>query len=105
MTLEDLVPILIPAIFVLYLIIERLVPGKPQPKVRRWFAKGIAFFIVVGAMNAIIPAVALSAVGTYTVFHLGWLGTIGGAVAATVIGDLLTYWVHRGMHNNNFVWR
>jgi sterol desaturase/sphingolipid hydroxylase (fatty acid hydroxylase superfamily) len=105
MNLEDILGLLIPVTFVLFLIIERLVPGSEQPRVPRWFVKGILFFLLIGAANAVIPAVVLSAVAGYTVLDLSGLGTLGGALVALLATDLVSYWIHRGMHNSSFVWR
>lgn len=105
MTFEDIVPILLPITFVGGLIIERLFPARPQPQVRWWLARGIAFFILVGALNAVIPAVVMMKIGDRSLLHLRGLGTLGGAALMTLVSDLVGYWIHRGLHNSEPVWR
>lgn len=105
MSYEEITPIFIPAVFALFLLIERLWPARPLPRARRWFAKGILFFVMVGALNAIIPALVLGAVGDFTVLHLSWLGTGLGALLTLLLNDLANYWVHRAMHRSPTVWR
>src|SRR3954471_10447618 len=105
MSFEDLMPMLMPALFTACLILERVAPAREQPHVRFWLLKGIVFFIVVGAINAIIPAVVMQQVGDYSVLHLSSLGTVGGALLAVIMGDLVGYWVHRGLHTSPLVWR
>ena len=101
MTFEDLMPMLMPATFAACLILERLMPAREQPHVRLWLLKGIAFFLAVGAINAIVPAIVMQQVGDYSVLHLASLGTLGGALLVVVLSDLAGYWVHRGLHTRS----
>ena len=104
MTFEELFPILMPSTFAAFLILERLVPAREQTRVRGWLLKGIVFFVLVGGINAIVPALALQALGDRSVFHLSSLGTFGGALLVLLANDLLGYWIHRGLHNSERVW-
>jgi len=105
MTFEELFPILLPGSFVALLILERLFPAREQPRIRLWLWKGLGFFVVVGAMNAILPVLALAQLGDRSLFHLQTLGTFGGAALVILVSDLLGYWVHRGLHTSERVWR
>jgi sterol desaturase/sphingolipid hydroxylase (fatty acid hydroxylase superfamily) len=73
--------------------------------VKGWVLKGLVFFVMVGALNAAVPAALLSVAGAYRVLDLSELGAVGGALLALVLNDLLTYWIHRGMHRSPLVWR
>ena len=105
MKFEDIAPALLPVTFVALLVLERLVPAREQPRVRRWLGKGILFFVLVAAINAVVPAVAMTYLGSYSVFHLQNAGTIVGALALVLAGDVLGYWVHRGLHSFEPIWR
>jgi sterol desaturase/sphingolipid hydroxylase (fatty acid hydroxylase superfamily) len=105
MNFMDLVPALMVGSFAAFLIVERIVPARRLPRVPRWLAKGIAFFVMVAALNAIIPAVALQLLGDFTVFHLHGLGTLGGALVMLLASDFLGYAIHRGLHTSERVWR
>jgi len=105
MALEPLIPILIPATFVLYLVIERRFPGRPQPRVKGWLAKGILFFVLAGVMNAALPGLIVGAIGGAHIVDLSALGLIAGAVVSLLAGDLVGYWIHRCMHHFAPVWR
>lgn len=105
MTVEDLLPILFPATFVTLLVVERLVPARQLPRTRFWVAKGVLFFLLVMVLNGLLPALAVLAIGGRSILHLGWLGTFGGALAVVLVGDLVGYWVHRGLHRSEPVWR
>jgi len=105
MNFMDVMPLLFPATFIAFLILERLVPGRPLPHVKWWLVKGIVFFVAGSAANAIIPTFTLAALGNRSVLHLAWLGTIGGALAMLLLSDLIGYWIHRGLHSSERVWR
>jgi sterol desaturase/sphingolipid hydroxylase (fatty acid hydroxylase superfamily) len=105
MTFIDLVPVLMIGTYVSFLVLERVAPGRPLPRVPRWLLKGLVFFVIVGALNAIIPAAVMEAVGSYTVLHLAGLGTVGGALVTILVSDLVGYAIHRGMHTSPRVWR
>jgi sterol desaturase/sphingolipid hydroxylase (fatty acid hydroxylase superfamily) len=103
--MDTIVSVLIPLIFVVMLVVERIFPAMPLPKVRFWVAKGIVFFVLVGAANALIPAAIAAAFGGRSLLHLEWLGILAGAVLSFLAGDFVGYWVHRTMHTFPRLWR
>ncbi len=105
MTFEDLLPLLFLGTFAAFLVLERVIPARQQPQVRFWLVKGIVFFVLVSAINGIAPALVMTAVGDYSVLHLRSLGTFGGALLMLLVSDLFGYWVHRGLHNSERIWR
>jgi sterol desaturase/sphingolipid hydroxylase (fatty acid hydroxylase superfamily) len=105
MTLDDLMPVLMIGSFAFFLVLEAMVPARPLPRVRGWLLKGLAFYVVVAGLNAVLPALAIAALGDQSLFHLQSLGTFGGAAVAVVASDFLSYWAHRGLHSHPFVWR
>ncbi|MGH7439983.1 MAG: sterol desaturase family protein [Polyangiaceae bacterium] len=105
MNFMDLMPILMPTTYGAFLVLERLRPARAQPQVRGWLLKGIAFFVGGGALNAILPAIVLEALGDRSILHLQGVGTFGGAALTVLASDLVCYWVHRGLHNSQPVWR
>jgi sterol desaturase/sphingolipid hydroxylase (fatty acid hydroxylase superfamily) len=105
MALEDTFGLLMPVTFVAFLILERVAPGRALPRVRGWLLKGLVFFVVVAAINGIVPALAMQALGGHTIFHLQALGTLAGAAIVILANDLAGYWIHRGLHTSERVWR
>lgn len=103
--METIVSILIPALYVVGLIVERLFPARPLPKVRFWVLKGLVFFLLAGFLNSVLPALFAMWLGERTPLHLAWLGTVPGAIVGALAADFVGYWVHRGMHNSKLVWR
>src|SRR5271170_4532111 len=105
MNFMDLMPILFPGTFVAFLVIERLRPARKQPHVPWWLAKGVAFFAAGIVLNAGVPALILEAIGERSVLHLQNLGTFGGAALFLLVTDFVAYWIHRGLHNSEPIWR
>jgi len=103
--MEKVIPIAIPAIFVIALLIERRFPARPLPQVRFWLGKGIFFFVLTGVVNAALPALVASVVGDRAPLRLAGLGTISGGILGFVASDFVGYWIHRTMHRVPFLWR
>jgi sterol desaturase/sphingolipid hydroxylase (fatty acid hydroxylase superfamily) len=103
--MENLIPIIIPVSFILALVVERLFPARPLPKVRRWLLKGLVFFAITFVVNGAMPALVAVLIGDHTPLHLGHLGTVAGGLVGFLVSDFVSYWVHRLMHRVPFLWR
>jgi sterol desaturase/sphingolipid hydroxylase (fatty acid hydroxylase superfamily) len=103
--METIVTALIPVTFVLMLVLERVFPGRALPRVRGWLLKGFVFFVIIGVLNALLPAIVGPFFAAHAPLHLTGLGTVGGAIVAFLVGDLLSYGIHRVMHNVPTLWR
>jgi len=96
----------IPLTFVLMLIVERAFPARPLAPVRRWLFTGIAFFVVSGVINAVVPALLANALEAHAPLHLTRaLGTGAAGIAGFLAGDLVAYGVHRLLHSTPLLWR
>lgn len=103
--MEDIVGPLIPLTFVAALILERVIPARPLPAVRRWVLKGIVFFIGAAVLNTAIPAAMAVAIAGHAPFDLSRLPLWLGATIAFLAGDAIAYVVHRTMHTVPWLWR
>jgi sterol desaturase/sphingolipid hydroxylase (fatty acid hydroxylase superfamily) len=103
--MEAIIPVLIPVFFVVGLVLERVFPARKLPQVKGWWLRGVVAFFVAAAMNALLPMLVVSALDGRSLLHLSWLGTLGGALLTFIAGDFVSYWVHRAMHNVQFIWR
>jgi sterol desaturase/sphingolipid hydroxylase (fatty acid hydroxylase superfamily) len=103
--MEAIVNLLIPVVFVLMLVLERVFPARPLPRVRGWLLKGIVFFALAGVVNTVLPPVVASVLGPHVPWSLAGLGTLGGALVGIVATDLVSYWIHRAMHTHQRLWR
>lgn len=103
--IEEMVPFLILGFFAVGLVVERVVPARPLPVVRRWYLRASIAFVATMAINALVPAAVAAALGRHTLLHLAGLGTLGGAALTLVVSDLFAYWVHRTQHRVPWLWR
>jgi sterol desaturase/sphingolipid hydroxylase (fatty acid hydroxylase superfamily) len=92
-------------VFALMLVVERLFPAQPLPKVRGWVLKGWIFFVFTGVVNSVLPALIAALLGDKTLLHLGGLGVVPGALLGYVVADFFGYWSHRAMHTVPRLWR
>ena len=103
--MEAVLTLLIPVVFVVSLIVERIFPARKLPKVRFWLLKGFIFFFISGAINAIVPAVMTPVLAPLSVVPGAKLGIALGAILTLLLAELFGYGLHRFMHRVQFVWR
>jgi sterol desaturase/sphingolipid hydroxylase (fatty acid hydroxylase superfamily) len=103
--MEAIISILIPVSYLLGLVVERLIPAQPLPKVRGWVLKGTLFFLFTGVVNGVVPVLVNAVVGDHAPLKLASWGTAGGAIAGFLVADFVGYWLHRLMHRVPFIWR
>lgn len=103
--METIVSLLIPVTFVVCLVLERVFPARPLPRVKGWLLKGFVFFVITGAINGLLPLALVSALHGRSLLRLAPWGLSAGALIAFVITDVCLYWLHRLMHNVHFIWR
>jgi sterol desaturase/sphingolipid hydroxylase (fatty acid hydroxylase superfamily) len=103
--MEAILPPLIPVVFVLALLLERIFPARQLPPVKGWVLRGLVSFVISGGLNALLPLVVVGALGGRSLFHLSGLGLVGGALFGFVVTDFAAYGVHRLLHRVHFMWR
>jgi sterol desaturase/sphingolipid hydroxylase (fatty acid hydroxylase superfamily) len=96
---------LIPVVFVVALVVERVFPARPLPAVRHWLLKGFLFFLISGVIHTAVPSAVARCVGSHAPLSLMKLGTLPAAAVAFVTSDLVAYLIHRLMHRSPFLWR
>jgi sterol desaturase/sphingolipid hydroxylase (fatty acid hydroxylase superfamily) len=102
--MEAILGLLIPVTFVAALVLERVFPARELPVVRGWLLKGIAFFVIAGAMNATLPVLIAGAIGGHTL-GLDGLPLGVGALIGFLAADACSYALHRTMHTVPALWR
>jgi sterol desaturase/sphingolipid hydroxylase (fatty acid hydroxylase superfamily) len=103
--MDAIAPIVILGSFVAALILERVFPARPLPRVRWWLAKGIAFFVLIMGINGLVPMLVAGGVAAHTPLHLQHLGVLPGALLAFVATQFFSYWIHRAFHRFPALWR
>jgi sterol desaturase/sphingolipid hydroxylase (fatty acid hydroxylase superfamily) len=103
--MEEIVPVVILVTYFGLMLLERIVPARPLPKVRRWYLKGLIFFVVVMVVSGVTPALVAAAFGELSPLGLASLGTLGGALVTILVSELLSYLMHRSFHTYGPLWR
>jgi sterol desaturase/sphingolipid hydroxylase (fatty acid hydroxylase superfamily) len=103
--METIASLLFPLSFFSLLALERLLPGRPMPKVRFWVPKGIVFFLMGGVINAVVPAIAAKIVAGRALFDLRALPVAAGTLVAIFVTTFIGYWLHRLVHRVGWLWR
>ena len=103
--MEAILTPLIPATYLLCLILERLFPARELPRIKGHLLRGVLAFVMTGLINALLPLGLVSALGGRSLLHWSGLGVVAGALLAFVVTDMISYWVHRLLHNVHFLWR
>jgi sterol desaturase/sphingolipid hydroxylase (fatty acid hydroxylase superfamily) len=103
--MEQIIGALFPLTFVAFLVVERVFPARPLPKVKRWLLKGVVFFFLSAFIGGVIPTFVTNAIAPHAPLHVARFGTVLGALVAFVVSDAVSYGVHRLMHNVPWLWR
>jgi sterol desaturase/sphingolipid hydroxylase (fatty acid hydroxylase superfamily) len=103
--METILNILIPVTFIVLLVLERVFPGRPMPKIRFWALKCGLLFFLCAALAGAVPALFTWLLGKHAPFHLSSLPLVPAAILGYLAGDIVLYGVHRLMHNVPFLWR
>jgi len=103
--METIIGILFPVTFIAALILERVFPARPLPRVKGWLLKGIAFFVMSAVLGGVVPALLADAVAAHAPLKLAGFGAVYGGLLAFVASDLFSYGLHRLLHSVPFIWR
>lgn len=105
MTVDTLVTIALPILFLLMMALEAVIgTGRVMPDVRGWRLIGIAAFLVTFACNGLMPMVLLPLLPKVTLLDLGSLG-LWAAIPVVILTTFFTYWTHRIQHRFDVLWR
>src|SRR5688572_27916384 len=104
MSIEQVFPLVLVAMFVGFIAIEALRPARPLPKVAGWRLKGVLAFLVTGAVSAASPLLYIDFIRAHRLAAREWLGTLGGAPVALLFSELVGYWYHR-LSDGTPLWR
>jgi sterol desaturase/sphingolipid hydroxylase (fatty acid hydroxylase superfamily) len=103
---ESVVALMIPATFLGMMGIEALArSGREWPQIPWWRAKGVAFFLVLMTINAVLPSLVPPALAQYRLVDGARLGVVGGVLVGypcVAFGNAL---LHRAYHRYRLLWR
>lgn len=106
MSAEDIVGLMIPVTFLALLGVEMLARnGRPWPEIPWWRAKGLAFFIFLMTINAVLPSLVPPEIAQYHLVDGARLGVLGGVLLGYPVLSLATALLHRAYHRYPLLWR
>ncbi len=103
--LLDPISLAVMAIFASLIAWEVLAPARPLPRVRGWWLRGLAAFLVYMMVSTYLPLLWTDHLAALQVFDLTTLGTWGGVAAGLLIYEAVAYAWHRSMHGTHVLWR
>lgn len=109
MKLADLIALAIPVAFFAFwgaeTLLNRWGHGQPFEPVKGWGLVGLVFFLVTGAINAIMPLLFdPDWIARHRLMDLTGLG-LWGAPIAYLASSFAIYWLHRAEHRFDVMWR
>ena len=105
MSFDDAVGLSFPALFVAFLVAERLIGGgRAFPQMRYWTLLGFVGLFASGAVNALVPIVAVPVLAPLRLADLSAYGLFA-ALPTLILTTFLTYWSHRIQHRFDVLWR
>src|SRR5262249_31130735 len=80
---------LFPLTYLVALVVERVIPARPLPRVRGWLVKGILFFAMSGVVTTATPALIHALLGDRALLDLSQIGVAGGVVVGLLAIDVV----------------
>ena len=105
MKAEDVLGLLIPVTFVLFLVTERMFPRRAYPPIRFWNLIGFGCLIMTGMLSTYLPTLLPASITKYHLFEGAKLGIVGGVLVAYPLTALGSALVHRSFHESHALWR
>lgn len=103
--IADPVSLVVFGLYGALMVAEAVFPGRDLPVVRGWRLRGLAAFVVFFFLSSYAPMLWDAALAEHRLLDLTGWGTLGGAVAAVLVYELLVYFWHRAMHQSEALWR
>jgi len=102
----EMIPLLVPATWLVMLAIEAVAPARRFPPIRGWRWLGLAFLILMGTVSAALPlAIPERWVAEHRLIDGTGLGVIGGTAAGYLLLSFFSYLWHRAAHRFDWMWR
>jgi sterol desaturase/sphingolipid hydroxylase (fatty acid hydroxylase superfamily) len=104
MKAEDVLGLLVPVTFVVFLVTERLFPRRQYPPVRFWNLIGFVCLIMTGLIATLMPMLLPASWTRHHLFDLSGLSLISGVIVAYPLAALGSALLHRAFHEFHPLW-
>lgn len=105
MSAEDMVGLMIPVTWLLMMGIEALAAGRVWPQQRFWRSKGLAFFVMVMAINVMLPGLLPAEWRAHHLLNAGQWPLLVQVLLGYALFSLSTALLHRAYHRYDLLWR
>jgi sterol desaturase/sphingolipid hydroxylase (fatty acid hydroxylase superfamily) len=105
-TAIDIMTLLVPLTYLVFLGLEAIRPARPFPPARGWRWLGIVFLVLNGLVQAVTPLlIPADWLAAHRLLDLTGLGVFGGAVVGYLVLSFVSYVWHRSAHQFPVMWR
>jgi sterol desaturase/sphingolipid hydroxylase (fatty acid hydroxylase superfamily) len=102
----DIIGLLAPITYFVFLITEKLGPARQFPPRKGWQWIGIGFLVLIGTISTVTPLlIPADWLDAHRWLDGTRLGIIGGTIVGFVLLEGVTYAYHRTAHRIDFLWR
>jgi sterol desaturase/sphingolipid hydroxylase (fatty acid hydroxylase superfamily) len=106
METTDLIGLLVPITYFVFLITEKLWPAHEFPPRKGWQWLGIVFLVVGGTISTVVPLLLPEQwLDAHRWLDGTRLGVVGGTIVGYVVMEGAVYAWHRTVHNVGWMWR
>jgi sterol desaturase/sphingolipid hydroxylase (fatty acid hydroxylase superfamily) len=103
---EDILGLLTPVTYFLFLGAEAIWPAREFPTIRRWRLIGLGFLAVIMTIGILTPLLLpVEILARHRLIDGTKLGGVGGVLVGLVVFEFVAYWIHRASHRFSFMWR
>jgi sterol desaturase/sphingolipid hydroxylase (fatty acid hydroxylase superfamily) len=102
----DLIGLLAPVTYFVFLITEKLWPARAFPPRKGWQWIGVGFLVLIGTIATVTPLlIPPDWLEAHRWLDGTKLGVVGGTIVGFIILEGITYAYHRTAHRFDFLWR
>lgn len=101
---EDILGLMIPATFFVFLVTERLFPRRPYPPIRFWNLMGIVGLILMGVISTVLPLLLPASWTQHHLFDGSGLSLATGVLVGYPLTALFAALLHRAFHTVHPLW-
>lgn len=102
----DVMLVLVPATYFVFLAVERLWPAREFPARPGWQWVGIGCLVLFTTIGIVVPLlIPADWLERYRLLDLRGLGVVGGTLVGIFVMEGIVYTWHRSAHNVGFLWR
>ena len=106
MSTVDILGLMVPVTWLVFLVIEKLWPAREFPPRKGWQWIGVGFLIMVSTISVVVPLLIPEEwLEAHRWLDGTKLGVVGGTIVGFVVLECVTYAWHRSAHTFDVLWR